>query len=87
MKNYKTVTPAPINMRKLREDLGAKGNKLPKDFTFIGAMELFDWRGDFMCVRVVKVMPAISQGVPRIFIQHPEKNKWVPAGRTAQAKF
>ena len=86
MKNYKTVTGSPINMRKLRNELGHK-HKLPKDFTFIGAMELFDWRGDFMCVRVVKVMPATSQGVPRIFIHHPEKNKWVPAGRTAQAKF
>ena len=85
MKNYKTVTPAPINMRKLREDLGAKGNKLAKDFTFVGAMELFDWRGDFMQIRVVKVIPAISQGVPRIFV-YSDKDKWVPAGRTAQAK-
>jgi len=86
MKNYKTVTPAPINMRKMRKEFGHK-HKLPKDFTFVGAMELFNLWGEFMCVRVVKVMPAVSQGVPRIFIQHPEKNKWVPAGRTAQAKF
>jgi hypothetical protein len=84
-RNYETVTVSPVNMCKLRNSLGFK-HKLPLDLTFLGEMELFDWRGDFMQAALVKIIPAIKQGKPRVFVFNRNQNKWVPAGRTAQAK-
>jgi hypothetical protein len=91
MRNYKTVTEYPVKMSALRESLCGNKHKLPKHFSFEGEMLVqvgYFWRQDLNLISLkVKVIPAIKQGKPRVFIFNTNQNKWVPAGRTAQAKF
>lgn len=84
-RNYETITVNPVNMSLLRNSLGFK-HKFPLTYTFLGELSLFDWRGDYMQSEMVKVIPAIKQGKPRVFVLNKNNNKWIPAGRTAQAK-
>ena len=68
---------------------GGKKTKFAKDFTFEGEINVptgYSSVREFVYAKV-KVIPAARQGVPRIFILNKNNNKWVPAGRTAQAKF
>jgi len=90
MKNYKTFTNYPVRMNDLRYILSGNKNKLPKDFNLEGKEVLIP-TGIYSTLESflgkVKVIPAIKQGVPRIFILNKNNGKWIPAGRTAQAKF
>ena len=87
---YKTITPHPVHVPSYIQSLGFK-SKLPLDFEWEGLVELYATypvgvggrrrpMGKFYC----KTIRADRQGVPRNFVRN--AGRWVPMGRTAQAK-